>query len=71
VFVFVIGVAGRAARLLHVLSDHRDDGVVGDTSFARTVIIENVTKPRLALLHLKSPEGTSLAGKELRKALQY
>ena len=29
VLVLVLGVARRAARLLHVVADHRDDGVVG------------------------------------------
>src|SRR6185503_14078297 len=54
VLVFVIGVAGRAARLLDVLADHRDDRVVGHASLARTVIVQNVTKPKLALLHQRS-----------------
>jgi len=61
VLVLVIRVAGRAPRLFHIVADHGDDDVIGDTTFARTVIIQNVTKPRLALLHLlllpKEPRG--------------
>src|SRR4051812_23393262 len=49
VLVLVIGVACRAPRLFHILVDHGDDDVIGDAPFARTVIVENVTKPRLAL----------------------
>ena len=57
---FVLGFAGRAARLLHFVADHRDDGVVGDAAFARAIVVQNVTKPKLALLHRKTPDGTSL-----------
>jgi hypothetical protein len=67
VFVIVLGVARRAARLLHVRPNHRDDGVVRQPALARTVIIQNVTKPKLALLHQLTPDGSSLAGNELRK----
>ena len=62
VFVFVLGVARRAARLLHVVADHRDDGVVGQPPLARAVIVQNVTKPKLALLHQNLPR--ILAGGE-------
>ena len=31
--------------------DHRHDGVIGDASLTRTVVVQDVTKPRLALLH--------------------
>src|SRR5262245_25480514 len=51
VFVFVFSVAGCAARLLDVLSDHGDDGVIGHAPLTRTVVVQNVTKPKLALLH--------------------
>ncbi len=54
VLVFVLGIARRAARLLDVPADHRDDGMIGQPPLARTVIVKNVTKPRLALLHLGS-----------------
>jgi hypothetical protein len=47
----VFRIARRATNLLYIRTDHRDDGMVGHATFARTVIIENVTKPKLALLH--------------------
>jgi hypothetical protein len=68
--VLVLGIAGRAARLLHIRSDHGDNGVVGDASLTRAVIIQNVTKPKLALLHQTLPKEPQ-AGRERRKALQY
>jgi hypothetical protein len=51
--VFVLGFAGRAARLFHFRADHRDDGVVGNAAFTRAIVVQNVTKPKLALLHRK------------------
>src|SRR5581483_4526019 len=54
VLVLVVAIARRAPRLLHVVADHRHDGVVGQTPLARTVVIQNVTKPKLALLHQRS-----------------
>jgi hypothetical protein len=57
-FVDVLSVARRTPRLFYFIADHRDDGVVGDAAFARAVIVENVTKPKLALLHLISREST-------------
>jgi hypothetical protein len=54
-FVFVFGIACRAAGLLHLLLDHRDDRVVGHAPFAGTVIVHYVTKPKLALLHRLLP----------------
>jgi hypothetical protein len=68
VLVFVFGVAGRAARLLHVLADHRHDCMIGEATLARTVIVQNVTKPKLALLHQKLPTDPRWRGKGLRKA---
>jgi hypothetical protein len=68
--VFVLGVAGRATGLLHVRSDHRDDGVVGDPPLAGTVIVQNVTKPKLTLLHRILPRNL-WRGKRVRKAGQY
>jgi hypothetical protein len=56
VLVFVLRVARGAARLLDVVTNHRDHGVVRHASLARTVIVQNVTKPKLALLHLRSRE---------------
>jgi hypothetical protein len=41
--------------------------VIGETSFSRTVVVQNVTKPKLALLHQETPDGSSLAGKEIAK----
>jgi hypothetical protein len=50
-FVLVVGVARRAARLLHLILNHRDDHVIGDAAFTRTIVVQNVTEPRPALLH--------------------
>jgi hypothetical protein len=49
--VFVVRVARGAACLLHLVFDHRDDRVVRNPSFARTVIVHDVTEPKPALLH--------------------
>jgi hypothetical protein len=62
VLVFVVRVAGGAARLLDVLADHRHDSVIGHAPLARTIIVQNVTKPKLALLHQLSRKET--AGRE-------
>jgi hypothetical protein len=51
VFVLVFGIAGDATRTLDVLRDHRDDYVVREPALPRTVIVQSVTKPKLALLH--------------------
>jgi hypothetical protein len=51
VLVFVFGVAGGATRLFDVLTDEGHDGVVGHTPLARTVVVQNVSKPKLTLLH--------------------
>jgi hypothetical protein len=51
VLVLVLRVTRRTACLFDVRTDHGHDGVVRDTSLTRTVIVENVTKPKLALLH--------------------
>jgi hypothetical protein len=56
-FVFVISVARRAARLFHVVTDHRDDYVVCHAPLTRAIVVQNVTKPRLALLHQNSRTG--------------
>jgi len=47
----MFGVARAAPRQFDVLVDHRDDGVVGNTTLARTVVIQHVTRPWPALLH--------------------
>jgi hypothetical protein len=70
VFVLVVGIACSTARLLHIGADHGDDRVIRDTPLTRAVIIENVTKPKLALLHPSLPK-EPLAGKEVRKACKY
>jgi hypothetical protein len=49
--VFVVRVAGRAARLPDLIFDHGNDRMVRDAALARTVIVENVTEPKPALLH--------------------
>jgi hypothetical protein len=49
--VLMVRVARRAARLLHLIVDHRHDGVIGDAALARTVVVQNVTEPKPALLH--------------------
>ena len=49
--VFVVSVARRAAGLLHLIVDHRDDRMIRDAALARTVVVQNVTEPKPALLH--------------------
>src|SRR3954463_7022833 len=56
--VFVLGVTRRTPRLSDVVLDHRDNDVIGDTALARTVVVENVTEPKPALLH-EPPPGRS------------
>ena len=51
VTVFVIDVARRAPRLLHVVTHDRDDRVIGHAALTRTVVIQDVTEPKPALLH--------------------
>jgi len=51
VLVLVLRVARGAARLLDVGADHRDNRVIGHAALTRTIIVQNVTKPKLALLH--------------------
>jgi hypothetical protein len=53
--VFVLRLARRATRLLHVVPDHRDHYVVGKTAFPGAIIVKDVTKPKLALLHQNLP----------------
>src|SRR5688572_28471789 len=40
--VFVVRVTRGAARLLHLVLEHRDDRMIGDAALARTVVVENV-----------------------------
>jgi hypothetical protein len=51
VLVFVIGVARGAAGLLHLVLDHRYHRVIGNAALTRTVVVQNVTEPKPALLH--------------------
>jgi hypothetical protein len=51
VLVLVVRVARRAPRLLHLVANHGNDGVISDAALARTVVVENVTEPNPALLH--------------------
>jgi hypothetical protein len=53
--VFVLRVARGAPRLLDGVVDHRDDRVIGDAALTRTVVVQNVTEPKPALLHENSP----------------
>src|SRR6266542_1664100 len=55
-FVRVLRVARRAAGLLDVLFNHRNDGMVRQPPFARTVVIQYVTETQPALLHSHSRE---------------
>jgi hypothetical protein len=43
--VGMLGVAGRAASQPDFVTDHRDNRVVRETTLARAIIVENVTKP--------------------------
>lgn len=54
--VLVLPVASAAPRLLHVVLHDCHDHVVRDAALARTVVIQNVTEPRPALLHQVPPE---------------
>ena len=51
ILVFVLCIAYDAACLFNVIVDHRDDCVVRNTAFARTVIVQHVAGPIPALLH--------------------
>jgi hypothetical protein len=48
--VVMVRVARGAARLLHLIINYRDDRVIGDAAFARTIVVQNVTEPKPALL---------------------
>jgi hypothetical protein len=71
VLVFVLGLASGAAGLLHIRANHCHDSVVGHAAFTRAVIVQNVTKPKLALLLHQTLPKEPLAGEKLRKALPY
>lgn len=44
----------RAPRLPDLVVDHGDDGVVGDASLARTMVVQNVTEAMPTLFHVFS-----------------
>ena len=50
-FVFVLCVTDVATRLFDLIVDHRDDGVIGDTALAWTIIVQHVAGPIPAVLH--------------------
>jgi hypothetical protein len=50
-FVLVIRIAGGTARLLHLIFNHGDNGMIGNAALARTIVVQNVTEPKPALLH--------------------
>jgi hypothetical protein len=56
VLVFVVRVARRAPCLFDGVFDHRYHRMIGNTALTRTVVIDNVTEPRPALLHENPPE---------------
>jgi hypothetical protein len=51
----VLGIARRTPGLTDLVADHRHNGMVAQSPFARAVIIDDVTNPWLALLHEESP----------------
>ena len=53
--IVVFCVAGGAAGLADLIADHGHHRVVAHTPLTRTVVIEDVTNPWLALLHEESP----------------
>jgi hypothetical protein len=53
--VLMIRVTRRATGLLDFFVDHRDNRMIGDAALARTVIVQNVTEPKPALLHGTPP----------------
>jgi hypothetical protein len=56
VLVLVFGVAGGTPGLFDVRPDHRHHRMVGYAAFSWTIVVQNVTKPRLAMLHEESPQ---------------
>ena len=52
---FVLRLARRATRLLHIVPDHRHHHMVREAAFPGAIIVKDVTKPKLALLHQNLP----------------
>jgi hypothetical protein len=57
-FVLVFAVAGRAPDLADVVADKRHDGMVAQPPLARTVVIDEITNPKLARMHAQSLENS-------------
>jgi hypothetical protein len=55
----VLGITGGTTGLADGPFDNRDDGVVGDTSFAGTVVVHDIAEARRSLLHSVTPDRTS------------
>jgi hypothetical protein len=49
--VGMFGVTRRAPSEANVIAHHGDDRVIGKATFARAVIVDDVTEPKLTLLH--------------------
>jgi hypothetical protein len=57
--VLVFAVAGRAPDLADVVADKRHDGMVAQPPLARTVVIDEITNPKLARMHAQSLENVN------------
>jgi len=55
----VLGVAGRAPDLADVIADERYDRMVAQPSLARTVVVDEITNPKLARMHAHSLENSN------------
>jgi hypothetical protein len=47
----MVRVAGGAACLLDLILNHGHHGMTGDAALAGTVVVQDVTEPKPALLH--------------------
>ena len=63
-FVRMLRIARRTTGLFDVLFDHRHNGMVGEPSLARTVVVQYVTETQPALLHSTPPKITVYGWKE-------
>jgi hypothetical protein len=52
--VLVLGVAGRAPDLADVVADERHHRMVAQPPLARTIVIDEITNPKLARMHAQS-----------------
>ena len=50
-FEFVVRVTGSAACLLDLILNHGHHGMTGDAALAGTIVVQDVTEPKPALLH--------------------